>query len=244
MQVAEQPEAGHVGRRVRRERAQDVGGVAVQRPHRSDGACELGLAQATPLDALEHEPGSERLRQEDGVAGTGAVLVPDPGRVDGADDGEPVLGLLVADRVPAREQPAGRAHLLVRRREDGSEHLRRQLLREGDDREREQRGSAHGEDVVERVRRCDRPVVGRVVDERREEVEREDQRALVVQAVDRRVVRRREPDQQILRLDRHEPLQELLEPRGGVLGGAASGRGEVGQPDARSHRPNRSCGSE
>ena len=106
----------------------------------------------------------------------------------GADDSEAVLRLRVADRVPAREDRTGRAHLLGRRREDGAEHLGRQLLRERSDRKREQRRAAHRKDVVERIRRCDASERCGVVDERREEVEREDDRALVVELVDRGVV--------------------------------------------------------
>ena len=133
--------------------------------------------------------------------------------------------------MPAREEPARRAHLLVGRGEDLGEHLHRQLFREGGDREREERRTAHCEDVVERVRCRDGAIVGGVVDDGREEVEREDQRALVVDAVYRRVVRGGEPDEEVLRLDRNEALEQLLEPGGRVLGGAAPARREIGQLD-------------
>jgi hypothetical protein len=59
--------------------------------------------------------------------------------VDRAHDGEPVLRLCVADGVTAGEEAARRAHLRIRCGEDRREHLHRQLLREGRDREREQR---------------------------------------------------------------------------------------------------------
>ena len=74
-------------------------------------------------------------------------------------------------------------------------------------------------------------VVGRVVDDRREEVEREDQRALVVELVDGRVVGGRQPDEQVLGLDRHEAGQQLLQAGRRVLRGAASAGGEVGELD-------------
>src|SRR5207244_2429394 len=117
----------------------------------------------------------------------------------------------------------------VRRGEDLAEHLERQLLGKRRDREREQRGAAHREHVVQRVRRGDRSVVARVVDDRREEVESEDQRALVVEAVDRGVVRGRETDEEVLLLHGKKAAQQLFEARGRVLGGAAAARGEVGQ---------------
>ena len=119
-----------------------------------------------------------------------------------ADDGEPVLRLGVANRVTAREQPAGGANLRIGRREDLGEHLDRQLFRERGDREREQRRPAHRKDIVERVGRRDRTVVAGLVDDGREEVEREDDRALVVDAIHGRVVGGRETDQQVLRLRR------------------------------------------
>ena len=120
--------------------------------------------------------------------------------MDGADNRKTVLRLGVADRVSAREQPACRANLRVSRSEDLTQHLERQLFRERCDREREERCAAHREDVVERIRRSDRAVVGRVVDDRREEVEREDQRALVVEPIDGRVVGGREAHEQVLLL--------------------------------------------
>ena len=178
---------------------------------------------------VQQHPRPERLRQEERVAGPGAALRPEAVRVHGADDREAVLRLLVAERVTAREDPAGGAHLLVGRAEDRRERLVGQALREGGDREREQRQPAHREDVVERVRRRDPAEERRVVDERREEVEREDERALVVELVDDRVVGGREADEEVLGLRGHEAAQELLEPRRGVLRGTAAARRERGE---------------
>ena len=71
------------------------------------------------------------------------------------------------------------------------------------------------------------PKSRRIVDDRREEVDREDERALVVEPVDGRVVRRVEADEQVLRLGRDEAAQQLLEPRGRVLRRAPAGREAV-----------------
>ena len=137
---------------------------------------------------------------------------------------------------PARIAPAART-CRVGAVEDRAHHLVRQLLGQRRDREREQRHAAHREHVVERVRRGDRAEVVRVVDDRREEVDREDERTLVVEPVDRSVVRRVEADEQVLRLGRHEPAQQLLEPGRRVLRRAAAGRREVGQL----HSPHRNA---
>ena len=124
----------------------------------------------------------------------------------------PYFGSVVADRVAAGEDRARLAHPLVRAGEHLAEHLDRELLRERGDREREQRSAAHREDVVQRVRRGDRAERARIVDERREEVDREDDRALVVEPVDRGVVGGIEADEQILGVGRDEPGEERLEP--------------------------------
>ena len=201
--------------------------VRIQRTARVS-CCVPGQAL---LVAAHDQPGPERLRHEHRIAGLRTVLRPDPVGMNRADHRQSVLWLLIADRVPAREQSARRAHLLVGGGEDRGQHLHGQLLRERRDREREQRRPAHREHVVQRIGRGDRAVVGRVVDDGREEVEREDERALVVEPVDRGVVGRREPDEQVLGLDGHEPLQQLLEPRGGVLGCAAAAGRKVGKTD-------------
>ena len=73
----------------------------------------------------------------------------------------------------------------------------------------------------------------RVVDERREEVEREDDRAVVVQPVHGRIVRWREADEQILRLRRDEAGEEPLEPGRGVLRSTAAAGGQIGELHAR-----------
>ena len=161
--------------------------------------------------------------------GRAPLFAQKPFRMHGADDREPVLRLVVAQRVPAGEHRAGGADLLVGGAEDRGERLVRQALGEGGDREREQRRAAHREDVVERVRRGDPAEERRIVDERREEVEREDERALVVELVDGGVVRGREPDEQVLGLGRDEAAQQLLEPRGRVLRRAAAARREGGE---------------
>ena len=226
VRVAEQPEAGHVGDRVRPEGAQHVGPVLVQGRHPLDRGRLLVVAAG-----VEHERRAERLRQEQRVAGPRARLRPDTVRVHGADDGEPVLRLLVPDRVATGQNRPRRAHLLVGGGQDRRDRLLRQLFRELGDREREQRPAAHREHVVERVRRRDRPEDMRVVDERREEVEREDERGLVVEPVDGGVVSRGKADQQVLGLGGDEPGEELLQPRSRVLGRAAAARDELGQLD-------------
>ena len=226
MRVAEQAEAGDVGDRARPDAPDDVGRVPVQGAHPAHRLRRVGEPL---LRAAEDERRPEGLRQIERVAGARAGLGPDPVRMDGADDREPVLRLGVADRVPPGQQRPGRPHLAVGRKKNRTYGFYRQLLRKGCDRQRDERQAAHREDVVEGVRRRDRPEVVRIVDDRREEVDREHERAFVVEPVDGRVVRGVEAHEQVLRLGGDEAAQQLLEPRRGVLRGAAARRREVGQ---------------
>ena len=134
--------------------------------------------------------------------GTRAALPQQVVGVGGADDREAVLGLRVADRVAAGERAARLADLGRRAGEDLGHHVARQVLGEGRDRQREQDPAAHREDVRQRVRRGDLAERPRVVDERREEVERADDREVVADPVDRRVVGRGEAGDQGVRAHR------------------------------------------
>ena len=227
--MPEQAEAGHVGHRVWRIRSQGLGRLAIEGAHRPHRRVERALGRSPVALCLQHEAGAERLREEHGIAGAGAALRPDAVRVHGADDGEPVLRLVVADRVPAGQDRSGRAYRLVRSGKHLPEHLGGKLLRERRHGERQQRRPTHGEHVVERVRGSDRAEVAGVVDHRWEEVDGEHERALVVEPVDGRIVGRVEPHQQIRGVGRSEGAEQRLEPRGRVLGRAPAGASEAGE---------------
>ena len=81
--------------------------------------------------------------------------------------------------------------------EDGRDGIRREVLGEGGDIERQQNPAAHGEHVAARVGGRDGPEVGRVVDERREEVGRRDQGRIRAEPVHGRVVEGGQPEQQV-----------------------------------------------
>ncbi len=89
--------------------------------------------------------------------------------------------------------------------------------------------AAHGEHVVQCVRGGDRAEVVRVVDDRREEVDGEDEGPLVVEPVHGGVVGRVEPDEQVGGFRRCERAEQALQPRRRILGGTASGAGEAGE---------------
>ena len=226
VRVPEQAEPGHVGDRVGLERSDGVRSRAVQLDHRVDGCLERARGRDSVALCLQHEARTERLREEEDVARTRPGLRPDPLRMHQADDREPVLRLGVADRVAARKDRAGSTNALLGAGKHLAEHLDRELLRKGGDRKRQERRAAHRVHVVQRVRRSDGTERSRIVDERREEVDREHDRPLVVQAVDRSIVGRIETDEQILGFGRDEPCEERLETRGRVLRRTASGARE------------------
>ncbi len=232
--MPEQAEAGHVRDRARRKRAQPLGGVAIEDGHPLGRRGDALLVPPPLAGRVQDEAGPERLRQEERVARTRARLRPVAVRMHRPDHREPVLRLVVAERVAAGEDRACLTNLPVGAGEDGRDRLVRQALRQRRDREREQRRAAHRVDVVEGVRRGDAAVEAGIVDERREEVEREDERPLVVEPVHGGVVCRREPHEEVLRVRRDEAAEELLEPGGGVLRRAAAALRELRQ--SRRHR--------
>src|SRR6266536_5981152 len=129
MRVAEEAEPGHVRHGVGPEGTQCLRGLPVEGSHPADRSFERLRSGQSALEARQDETGPERLRHVERVARLRAVLAPDSVRVDGADDGQAVLRLRVADRMPAGEDRAGAAYLQVGGGEDGGEHLYRQLLR-------------------------------------------------------------------------------------------------------------------
>ena len=167
--------------------------------------------------------------------GTRAALPQQVVGVGGADDREAVLGLRVADRVTTGERAARLADLGRGTGEDLGHHVPRQVLGKRRDRQREQDPAAHREDVRQRVRRGDLAERPRVVDERREEVERADDREVVAHPVDRRVVGRGEAGQQGvgrtgrgLRAESGQRLGQQVRPE---LGRAAAAIGQIGQAE-------------
>ena len=134
-----------------------------------------------------------------GVAWAGAALAQQSIRVRGPDDGQAVLRLGVADRVAAGERPACLADLGRRAPEHLRQHVAWQLLGERRDRQGEEDAATHREHVAHRVRGRDLAEGPRVVDERREEVDRADDREVVADAIGGRIVGWLEPGDQLVR---------------------------------------------
>ena len=185
------PKPGHVGRgaRSRARRAPPTPARLSVRICRSRprGRPSLVLPWREPDD---EEPGPEPLRQERAVARSCPALAQQPVGVRRADDREAVFRLRVADRVAAGERAAASRTL-----DEAPAKISA----------RTSRGRSSGNAAIDsanstrppiaktsrqRVRGGDLAERPRVVDERREEVERADDREVVADAVDGRVVGR------------------------------------------------------
>ena len=116
---------------------------------------------------------------------------------DEAGNGQSVLGLAVVHGVSADDGATGLGGLFHATGEHGGEYFQGQVTRKCGHVERAYGPPAHGVDVAQGVRRGDRAVVERVVDDGWEEVEGLDQGEFVRQTVDGRVVAGLESDQDV-----------------------------------------------
>ncbi len=137
------------------------------------------------------------------------------------------------DRVPAQHQAARPLHDLARAAHDVGEQLEGELLPgPADQVEREERGTAHGVHVTQRVGGGDRAPGGGIVHDRREEVHRRHQGAVVREAKDRRIVPGRGVHEHPRVARARQQAQHLGQLAGAELAGATRAMGERGQPDA------------
>jgi L-seryl-tRNA(Ser) seleniumtransferase len=243
--VAEEAEPCHVRRGAKSVIDEDLGCGTVQDSHLHDGRIEVGICGSALAAARDEEAGPETLREDQGVARLGPALAQQSVRVGDADDREPVLRLRVANRVTAGKGAARLADLRRRAVEDRAEGLSRQVLGESGDREGKQDPAAHRVDVRQGVRRGDLAVRPRVVDERREEVERAEDSEVGRDDVCRGVVRWVEAGHELVR-DRAAPdaeaCERFLEHVGAELRCAATALRQLGQSQPwseiqRRHRP-------
>ena len=126
------------------------------------------------------------------------VVRQDAVRRDLADDGEAEDRLFRFDRVPADDGDAGFGRLVGRALENFDQHFgRQQSVGKTDDAQRRQRRAAHRVHVAQGVRGRDGAKVVRAIDDRREEIGRENEGQVVGQFVDGRIVGRGAADQHV-----------------------------------------------
>ena len=229
--VPDEAEAGDVRHRVGIARAQGVRGVPVQRRHRGDCRDDRLVGRASGLEGVGDHAGSERLGEHEDVAVAGAAVPPDRIRPHRAGHGQTVDRLGCHDRVAAQDRDARGGCRVLATAQDRRNGVAWQSGREPAEREREERGAAHRVDVRDRVRRGDAAERERVVDDRREEVDRlHDRRAVVAHGEAGGVVERLVADQDT-RIDaRDRCAEERRQLARRELARAAPATGELGQP--------------
>jgi hypothetical protein len=247
VQVAEQPEPGHVGGRPHPGGQRGLARARVEQRHRGHGGIyHLGRGRATLERGRDHR-GADRLGEDELVPGCRAVDGHQRGRVGQAHHGQAVLGHRVVDGVAARDEAAG----LGRHLRAAAQHLAEDrdvepVAGPGGQVDREQRPAAHRVHVGQGVRGRDPAPVTRVVDDRGEEVRGQHQRALVVKAEHGRVVAFGGADEQVAagRAHRgdvvaHAGEQRLQLGQRQLAGAARAGRqrGQPGSPGLVSHHP-------
>ena len=160
--------------------------------------------------------------------------------MNASSDRQAVLRLAIDHGVTARDDTARLGDLLDRALEDALELRKWRVLGPGRDVESEEHLPAHRVDVRHRVGRTDRAGCIGVVDDRREEVERFDDRDVARDQVDRGVVGRVETDEQLRgSLLRAHRTQHLRQRAGAQLGPSASAGGERRQADFIAREQNR-----
>ena len=229
--MAGQPEARHIGHRVDgKSAAASAAGLfsAIICANRTLHRC---LGDGAGAVRADQHAAADPLGQQDDVARLRARVAQHALRVHEPSHSQPVLRFLIDDRVPAGHRSAGFAHLRCAAAQDLRGHVRGQILREGRDVQREEHPAAHRVDVGHCVGRRDRAVFVGIVDDRREEIERLHQRALIIQRVDGRIVRRIEADEQLRKLLRRklaaQAAQHLREAFRPVLGASTAAARQV-----------------
>ena len=204
-------EAGDVGQRVDLVPQRRLARRLVERGrHRQHLALEVGGRVLPGAVRVEDHAVAERLGQHERVAGARADVGEDTIGVHHAGDREAVLRLGVLDRVPAGEAGARLGHLLGAAAQHVAQQAEVQLLHgEVHEVERDHGPPAHRPDVRERVGGGDAPEPDRVVDDRRDVVDRRDHGDLRAEAVDRRVVGGVEADEQVRVRGARQPAEHL-----------------------------------
>jgi len=178
-QVAEQPEPGHIGRRVHADREHRPGRGRVESRHHRHRGRELRLGEEVALQRGREDARTDRFGKYERVAGSRPGVPHDPVRMHFADHRHAVLGLRVVDRVAAQQERPGLArHVCAAPQHFAEQVVGKRFARPTHQVEREERRRAHRVNVGERVGGGDASEVVWVVHNGREEVHRRHDRAV------------------------------------------------------------------
>ena len=231
--MAGETEAGDVGQPMHAAQVGERDAGLVEHRRRLDQLCVAFVVELALLQRRRQHADAERLAENQHVAGPRIGIAPNLLRMHQAHHDEAINRLDRIDRVAAGDRDPGIAARRFTAADDLPDHVDRQLVdRHRDERERHDRLAAHRVDVADRVGRGNAAEVVRLIDDRREEVGRGDDRLRVVQPIDRGVVRRLEADHEVLRqpADRRG-RQDLGEDSGRDLAAAAAAMRKAGEAD-------------
>ena len=211
-------------------------GQIIERRHPAHGLRRLRGIGHFRLDGGGHDARAERLGQHQHVARPGAGGAPHGVALDLAEDAETVFWFLVFDAVPPHQERAAFGHFGRAAFHEALEHVQRQAVeREGDDVEGHERRAAHGEDVADRIGGGDLPPHIRIVDDRRDEIEREDADALFGNLPQRRVLASLPVGEDTVVAGTGEIRQNFCQVLRTYFGGSAAAVGKLGQSLVKAH---------
>src|SRR5581483_2357967 len=237
IKMAQQPEPGHVRRRVDgllradADSAHRLRRARVQRRHAATGGLQRGRVAVIELGRRRDNAGAQWLSKHDYIAGPRARVRGNVVWIDQAGDGQAKLRLGVLHAVPA-DQHRPRLRYLFRA---AAQYLR-QLVRialldgEAEDVHDRDRPAAHRVDIRERVGRRDLPVEIRVIHDGRKEVHRLNEGEVVREAIDARVIAGRQPDEQVGICGYFQVAQNLRELGRPNLAGSPGAAHQMRQP--------------
>ena len=218
--------------------AEGEGGVPrrlVERGHAGIHALEHVRRTQVGLGRRGQDARAERLGQQQHVPGLRARVGEHLVRMHKAGHTQAVLGLLVQNAVPARDDRARLIYLVIPAAQDGPHRAVGHAFGHAQQVERGFGLAAHGVNVRKGVGRRDLAEQIGVVRDGREKVHGLHDGQLVRHAVDRRVVARVEPHEQVGVAAHGQPVQQLREHARADLGPAARTAGELCQFDLRLH---------
>ena len=229
--MAEEAEAGDVGGSGGSCREGGPGGIGVEAQHRRHrGGGHVGWGHA-PLDSGGHDAGAEGLGEHEHLPGAQAGVGEQAIGVGLADDSQAVLGLGVVDRMAPDDGEPGLGGHVAGAGQHLSQEVHRQLVHvPGHQVERHERTAAHGVHVGDGVHRSDAAPGAGVVDDRGEEVGREYERPVDVEAPHPGVVAGGGSDEEPVVVDRSQLADHLAEEPRRQLAGAPGAVAVLGEP--------------
>jgi len=234
--MTQQTKTGHIGGRIHANLHHRFGGGAVERCHRAHGILKPFARQPPALCRCRQDASAYRLRQHKRVAYARAGIADDSLWVHRAGDEKAEFGLLVDDGMAAGN---GDASLGADRRRPLEETRKRivtqSLYRPGDEAQCIERLSAHRIHVAQRICRGNAAVIVGIVDNRRKNIDRLDQRKLIREPHDGCVIACSMSDENARIIRHRETCQGQTQICLADLGSAACRTGERGERYERFH---------